>query len=335
MGVTTTIADKNSIEADKVIRQNLNLFNIKKWAVLDTNSIVATTNKEIYLAQVTANLAKLSIERLTTIKETLQDKGLQDVMDYSINFKVNGNTITSTIPVGKYKAEIDMNLCTGATRTIDVNLKSVSIPQATDAKNNIILQKDLASRADDTGLTGTTSAMLVSGDSNNTVIYSRVPVKLVVDLGANEKALNYKLSTDVGTDITSLIRWYDLGTTKADTKVAGGFSYAVAASPNSKEIKGIFYYPTGAVQTALIFTQNTFGGSVIGSVVGGALGTINPSTSVIIPNTPTSAPAVLELDKTDVKTLDLTNVINSIKEGNACITTNGQTVIWNETQLLK
>lgn len=320
MGTSVEEADKNVLEAEKVIAQNAKFAEIKKYAIFDSNSSVAGASKEIYLTQITQGKKPTDT--------AINNASLSEYKDYSINYYI-GNDKKDTLTIGKYTGELDLNLCTNAEKTIKLTVKETELKEAPEAKKNILLQKEFEIETDADSITDSSRGAIVGTYDGKTKLFSRTPVKLTVDLYGGENALNYTINkTIASTANLSLIKWYDGTTAGNDKKVSTGFVYALPASTSAKTIKGIYYYTNNG---AIIFQANMFGGKVTAQVASGE-GTINPIT-VMIPTNKTQSTQAMEL--TGGNEINLNDVTKKVIEGKACIAVDGQSVIWNETQLLK
>ena len=320
MAITLSDADKTPTEAEKVLMQNTSLAEIKKYAIFNSESQIEGASKELYLAQITSG-KKAS-------DEAINNASLSEYKDYSVNYYI-GTDKKENLEIGKYTAEMDLNLCAGAEKTIKLVVKETEMKEAPEAKKNILLQKEFEAETDIDSITDLSNAVIVGAYEGKTKLFSRTPIKLSVEVYGGENSLNYTTKKNIaaGANI-SLIKWYDGSSSGADKKVPTGFTYALPASTSAKTLQGIYYYTNDG---AIIFQANMLGGKVSAQVVSGE-GTINPQT-VMLPTNKTQSTQAMELTGSTILTLN--SVVKKTIEGTACIAVDGQKILWNETQLLK
>ncbi len=242
----------------------------------------------------------------------------------------------NTIAPSSYAAQLDMNLCkvieSTKTSAVDVNLvlKATTIKDATEVKKNIILQSGFNITENNRSLADSTTGAIIRKVGNATELLARVPIKLELNLNPQETEVNYSpVAADVkATAGSSLINWTENGAKKADTKgVDGKYIYKTEQKLEAKQLSGIYYYPDGG---DLRFYAGNGGGSYTATAVGLDTVSYSLTETLPLPRTTTDKPVQIEYQG-----YDLAKVIELINGGQACISTDGQVIQWNETNLLK
>ena len=250
------------------------------------------------------------------------------------NYKIN---YENTINVGKYELEMDMNICkindkeNKSPINVDLKIKEIEDKTMINAKKNIILTSGFDIEVIKSTLIDTTTGVLIKKYDGNTKLLSRIPIKLTISVTPEETTLNFYPSDQTirATAQNSLISWTEQGNKKNDTKTTNNFVYQFNKSNEQKTITGIYYYPEGGTLTFIPGNGNwTYTATVIG------VGTNETKTETgELPKARIGAPVTLPTTYTP---LTLKEVLELIKEenGKVCISTDGQTIHWNETKLL-
>ncbi len=309
-------------EIEQIYTTNPKLNTAHKLAVFSTEKAKTNTGLmgDLYLTQINKDSKGITEGMFASVPTGFGDN------NYKIEYK-------NTISVGKYELEMDMNICRIETMPVDVNLilKEVDLNMA-DAKKNIILTSGFNVLVETKTLADTTIGVLVKKYDNEVKLLSRIPIKLIVNVSPEETALNYypSDSTIRATAQNSLISWIEQGNKRNDTKTtANNFVYQFNKSQEQKGIMGIYYYPEAG---SITFTAGNGNGKYTAKVI--SVGTNTTKTeNGDLPQAKTGAPVTIQAE---YKALTLKEVLDLIKveNGKACISTDGQTINWNETKLL-
>ncbi|MBT7241241.1 MAG: carboxypeptidase regulatory-like domain-containing protein [Candidatus Diapherotrites archaeon] len=270
---------------------------------------IAKENKDVYITGIKA-FDKPAEEFHKTFKAT-----------HTSEF-FTGNDATTTLEPGKYDYNLDTTYCK-EDRTMEVTLVRLEMDEKENkASDNVLLQEGFKV-GEDTSLQYSTNAVIVEADiGGGAIFYKRTPVQVTVTTSGGAKAIVYN-PTEPLTTSDHLITWNGSMT---DTKLSGNtFSQTIPVSLQEQTFNGIYYYPNAG---SLSIMLNQGNGSV--------------SAKALILSNKTSALESMDNGKhakVSIGTLTgptLKNVIEWTKEQKvACISADGQTINWNEAELVK
>ncbi|MDD4250959.1 MAG: SpaA isopeptide-forming pilin-related protein [Candidatus ainarchaeum sp.] len=292
------------LRKDLIYQKNDNLKKINLLTQFDDK--YSSSGKSLYL---TAENNVLPIYQ----KQLFDKIGTQ--FDKIQNFTYN---ITGLNGVGKYALTIDGDTAqivgTNANISIRVNDKNIVKKSA----NNIILLKGFNLEEIENSSTKNSKNIIIDSEG----FYKRTPIVLTASLHALEKELIYKITNNT-TDAT-LINWrYNNGIIN-DTKTTGGFKVSPGITTNAKELIGLYYYPNNG---RIIFkTENNDGATITSKTI-----IFNEGKTQTI--TTRGNDALLEITLNQMPTLE--QIIQQLKLKTACVSDNGNSIIWNESELLK
>lgn len=259
-----------------------------------------------------------------------------NIKDLSLEFKDTKGNAKPSITVGSYPAEIDFDYTTDAKKATFVIGDINAIGSAPKAGMNPLLE---AGFPDSTKVAVTPEHILdnvTSGTilsyANALSFYQRIPLKLSVELFANEPAFSYKVDTSQSIMPQSLIKWYsDSGEpliNGGESRTANGYTVGVQPKQVTQTMKGIYYYSKG--NRLMIMPRTVIGGSVLASIDTKYLTRVYPI--IQIPSKGQAAvPIEVGADVTpELMTFD--TIIQEITSGNACPTNNG--AFWNEKKII-
>ena len=246
--------------------------------------------------------------------------------DLTQSFTIDHNNVftkTSLTP-GRYDYNIDTKYCQDKEdRKMNITLSDVGMEEKeSKAKDNIILQNGFKVFTDPS-LEYSTNAVLVSADTaGGAILFARTPVLLTVTASGGAKAIRYHPTNSLTTS-NNLITWNG---TLADSKGNGNEFVLPLPSPTQPQTyRGIYYYPNsgtlamtldqgtgGVTARALMLSSKTLGSQDMSAGKGATIG----MSSIALPT--------------------LTNVIKWAQEQEkVCITADGQSINWNEAELVK